>query len=88
MKLVFTERAWQQYLHWQATGREALERLNALIKDCMRSPFSGLGKPEPRKRELQGLWSRRLTVDDRLVYRAAGRPPAQQLEIAQCRYHY
>ena len=88
MKLVFAARAWEDYLHWQATDPNTLERLNGLIKECMRSPFKGTGKPEPLRGDLQGWWSRRITLEDRLVYRIAGGGEAQQLEIAQCRFHY
>lgn len=88
MKLVFTERAWRDYLHWQDSDPNTLERLNGLIQASMRSPFSGIGKPEPLRRELQGWWSRRITTEHRLVYRVTGSSGAQQLEIAQCRYHY
>ena len=88
MKLVFAAGAWEDYLHWQATDPNTLERLNGLIKECMRSPFKGTGKPEPLRGDLQGWWSRRITLEDRLVYRIAGRGEAQQLEIAQCRFHY
>ena len=88
MKLVFAAGAWEDYLHWQATDPNTLERLNGLIKECMRSPFKGTGKPEPLRGDLQGWWSRRITLEDRLVYRIAGGGEAQQLEIAQCRFHY
>lgn len=88
MKLVFAPAAWDDYLHWQATDPNTLERLNALIKECMRTPFMGIGKPEPLRGDLRGWWSRRITVEDRLVYRVTGKGDAQQLEIAQCRYHY
>ena len=88
MKLVFAARAWEDYLHWQAADPNTLERLNGLIKECMRSPFKETGKPEPLRGDLQGWWSRRITLEDRLVYRIAGRGEAQQLEIAQCRFHY
>jgi toxin YoeB len=88
VKLVFAERAWQDYLHWQSTDAAVLERLNGLIKECQRTPFRGVGKPEPLKGELQGWWSRRITLEDRLVYRVSGSGLDQQLQIAQCRYHY
>jgi toxin YoeB len=88
LKLTFPERAWTQYLHWQANDPAVLERLNALIRECTRSPFQGTGKPEPLKGQLKGWWSRRITLEDRLVYRLTGSGPAQQLEIAQCRFHY
>lgn len=88
MKLVFAERAWEDYRHWQASDLAVLERLNGLIKECQRSPFRGVGKPEPLKGELQGWWSRRITLEDRLVYGVTGSGEAQQLQIAQCRHHY
>lgn len=88
MKLVFADQAWEDYLHWQVSDANTLERVNALIKECMRSPFNGIGKPEPLRGDLQGWWSRRITLEDRLVYRVTGRGDTQQLEIAQCRYHY
>jgi toxin YoeB len=88
MKLVFAEQAWQDYLYWQGSDANALERLNSLIKECLREPFRGTGKPEPLRGDLQGWWSRRITIEDRLVYRVSGKGEAQQLEIAQCRFHY
>ena len=88
MKLVFADRAWEDYLHWQAADPNTLERLNTLIRDCQRSPFKGLGKPELLRGDLQGWWSRRITLEDRLIYRVTGKGPDQRLEIAQCRFHY
>ena len=88
MRLVFAERAWEDYLHWQATDPNVLDRLNGLIRECQRTPFRGTGKPEPLRGDLHGWWSRRITVEDRLVYRVSGKGAAQTLEIAQCRYHY
>ena len=84
MRFVFSERAWEDYLYWQATDPKLLARLNALIKECSRMPFSGTGKPEPLRGQLSGWWSRRLTQEHRLVYK----PSADGLLIAQCRYHY
>ena len=88
MKLVFSSQAWEDYLHWQAHDLTVLERLNGLIKECTRSPFKGTGKPEPLKGDLKGWWSRRLTLEDRLVYRVTGKGDEQALQIAQCRFHY
>ncbi|MFC3711367.1 Txe/YoeB family addiction module toxin [Sphingoaurantiacus capsulatus] len=88
MKLVFSDGAWDEYLHWQATDPAMLTRLNALIEECTRTPFAGTGKPEPLKGDLRGWWSRRLTREDRLVYRVEGKGAEQRLEIAQCRRHY
>ncbi len=84
MKLVFAERAWEDYLYWQAQDRKMLERVNVLIKECLRTPFSGIGKPEPLRGDLSGWWSRRIDREHRLVYRVLG----DSLQFAQCRYHY
>jgi toxin YoeB len=88
VKLVFAPQAWEDYLYWQAHDPNALERLNVLIRECVRTPFTGIGKPEPLKGDLKGWWSRRITLEDRLVYRVAGAGEDQRLEIAQCRAHY
>lgn len=72
-----------------AGGRpNALQRINDLIEECRRTPFKGTGKPQPLKGDLTGWWSRRITLEDRLVYRVTGSPPDQYLGIAQCRFHY
>jgi toxin YoeB len=84
VKLVFHEQAWADYLHWQATDRVLLERVNLLIKECSRTPFAGIGKPEPLRGEFSKWWSRRINREHRLVYR----PTAEALLIAQCHYHY
>ena len=88
MRLVFSDQAWEDYQHWVAHDRNVLGRLNELIKECQRTPFTGTGKPEPLKGDLKGWWSRRITLEDRLVYRVSGAAPKQALEIAQCRFHY
>jgi toxin YoeB len=88
MKLVFSDLAWDQYNHWINTDPKIFTKLNDLINECRRNPFKGKGKPEPLKGDLAGWWSRRLTEDDRLVYRVSGKAPDQQIEIAQCRFHY
>lgn len=84
MKLVFAEEAWDDYQHWIKHDRKRLERINALIRETARSPFSGIGKPEPLKHALAGWWSRRIDGEHRFVYRVAG----DELHIAQLRYHY
>lgn len=84
MKLVWTSSAWDDYLWWQEHDRKTLKRVNLLIKDVMRSPFEGIGKPEPLKANLSGYWSRRITDEHRLVYSAT----EQQIVIIACRYHY
>jgi toxin YoeB len=84
MNLVFAEQAWEDYLHWQETDRRTLARINLLIKDILRQPFSGIGKPEPLKHAYRGYWSRRIDSEHRIVYRIAD----DELWIAQLRYHY
>ncbi len=88
MRLVFSAHAWEDYLHWQGSDAKVLGRLNELIRECVRTPFTGTGKPEPLRGELSGWWSRRITREDRLVYRVVGKEDDQRLEIAQCRLHY
>jgi toxin YoeB len=87
LKLVFADNAWEDYLQWQQADDKVLTRINDLIKECQRTPFKGTGKPEPLKGSLAGWWSRRITKEDRLVYRVTGKGTEQQLEIAQCRFH-
>lgn len=88
MKLVFAQIAWADYLFWQQNDPAVLERVNELIQDASRSPFCGIGKPEPLAGNLKGWWSRRITREHRLVYRVSGTGDAQALEIAACRFHY
>jgi toxin YoeB len=84
VKLIFSEKAWADYLYWQAHDAKILERLNILIKECNRTPFQGIGKPEPLRGSLSTWWSRRINQEHRLVYK----PSEDGLLIAQCRYHY
>ena len=84
MNLLFSPHAWDDYQHWQQTDKKMIRRINELLKDTMRSPYEGLGKPEPLKHSLAGFWSRRITDEHRMVYRVAG----ETLEVAQLRYHY
>lgn len=88
MDLIFSLQAWEDYTYWQEADKRQVKRINALIRDCMRSPFVGLGKPEALRANLQGWWSRRIDEEHRLVYRVAGSADAQRLEIVQCRLHY
>lgn len=88
MKLLWSSHAWEDYLHWQHADRATLAKVNALIRECMRTPFQGAGKPEPLKGDLKGFWSRRITREHRLVYRVSGEGETQTLQIAACRYHY
>lgn len=88
MRLIFSEVSWSQYVDWQQEDRKILRRINALIKDCQRSPFEGIGKPEPLKHDWAGWWSRRIDKEHRLIYRVTGTGETQALEVAQCRHHY
>ena len=84
MKLAFSDEAWEDYLYWQKQDRKMVERINKLIQEVKRDPFSGVGKPEPLKHALAGFWSRRITDEHRMVYRVE----KASLQIAQLRYHY
>ena len=84
MRIIFSSLAWENYLYWQQNDKTNLKRINKLIKDIQRSPFKGIGKPEPLKHNLSGYWSRRITQEHRLVYKVVN----DDLMIAQCRYHY
>ena len=88
MKLVFSDEAWEDYQHWININPKIKDRVNELIKKCQRTPFKGVGKPEPLRGDLSGWWSRRITQEDRMVYRVTGTGDAQSLEIAQLRFHY
>ncbi len=84
MKLVFSERAWEDYLYWQETDRRLVARIHQLIREIQREPFAGVGKPEPLRHAFQGYWSRRINDEHRIVYKIQG----DSLLIAQLRYHY
>ncbi|MHA3841890.1 Txe/YoeB family addiction module toxin [Sphingomonas aestuarii] len=88
MKLVWDRDAWLEYVAWQAEDAKVVARINALIGECLRDPFRGMGKPEPLKQNLSGWWSRRINSEHRLVYRVSGSGGAQALEVLSCRYHY
>ena len=83
-KLVWTNAAWSDYLYWQVQDKKTLKRINLLIKDAMRDPEDGIGKPEALKESLSGLYSRRIDAVNRLVYAAT----KDELIIISCRYHY
>ena len=76
--------AWEDYLYWQRQDKKTLRRINQLIQDIERNGYSGIGKPEPLKGDLQGYWSRRIDESNRLVYRIK----EDRIEILQCRSHY
>lgn len=83
MKILFSSNAWDDYLYWQQ-DKKTLKRVNLLIKECQRAPFEGIGKPERLKENLSGYWSRRITDEHRLVYKAS----QDTLTIVALRYHY
>jgi len=84
MILSFSDDAWEDYLYWQQNDKKILKKLNRLIKEIQREPFEGTGEPEPLKYNWSGYWSRRITIEHRLVYKVSD----DNLMIAQCRYHY
>ncbi|HRP95542.1 MAG TPA: Txe/YoeB family addiction module toxin [Rhodocyclaceae bacterium] len=84
MRLIFAEAAWEDYLYWQQQDRRMVSRINQLIRETMREPFSGIGKPEPLRHALAGYWSRRITDEHRMVYKV----DTDSLLLAQLRYHY
>jgi toxin YoeB len=84
VRKIWDEKAWEDYLYWQFHDKQMLKRVNMLIRDVERSPFDGIGKPEPLRGDLSGFWSRRINDEHRLVYRVQN----GMLEIASCRDHY
>ncbi|MCF6338617.1 MAG: Txe/YoeB family addiction module toxin [Gammaproteobacteria bacterium] len=84
MNLIFADHAWNDYLYWQKTDKKMVKRINSLIKDIQRSPFEGIGKPEPLKHALSGYWSRRINDEHRIIYKV----DSEFILIAQLRYHY
>jgi toxin YoeB len=84
VKIAWAPGAWQDYLYWSRNDARVRDKINMLIEDIQRHPFTGLGKPEPLKRNLRGFWSRRITREHRLVCRIE----ASVLQIAQCRFYY
>jgi toxin YoeB len=88
MKISWTATAWNDYLYWQEIDRKMLQRINQLIKEVSRTPFSGIGKPEPLKFYMAGKWSRRIDAAHRLVYQVVESAEEDVLVIFQCRYHY
>jgi len=84
MNLTFSPQAWEDYLYWQSTDPKMVRRIHELLKDIVRSPHAGIGKPEPLRHALRGYWSRRIDTEHRLVYRAT----EDAILIAQLRGHY
>ena len=84
MRLIFVDESWEDYLYWQKNDKKLVKRINSLIKDISKSPFSGIGKPEPLKHKYKGYWSRRINDEHRLIYRAQN----DEIWIVKCRFHY
>jgi len=84
MKIIFSKNSWEDYISWQREDKKMLFKINDLIKDIQRTPYQGLGKPEPLKYDLAGFWSRRIDREHRLVYQVIG----EEILIYSCRYHY
>ncbi len=84
MKYIFVDESWEDYLYWQKTNQKTLERINDLLKNISRDPFSGLGKPEPLKHKYKGFWSRRNDGEHLLIYRIFN----DEIHIVKCRFHY
>ncbi len=83
-KISWHKDAWESYIYWQQTDKKILKRINELIKNTLRNPYEGKGKPEPLRYELEGYWSRQINSEHRLVYKVKD----DLLIIVQCRYHY
>ncbi len=84
MQKAWTDDAWEDYLHWQTQDRKTLKRINSILRDIDRDPYSGIGKPEPLKHKMQGYWSRRIDEVNRIVYKIE----SNQIVITQCGSHY
>jgi toxin YoeB len=84
MKYTFVDESWEDYLYWQRNDKKMLLKINELLKDIARNPFSGIGKPEPLKFKYQGYWARRIDNEHRLIYRYR----EDEILIAKCRFHY
>jgi toxin YoeB len=84
MKYIFVDESWEDYQYWLKTDKKILSRINDLIKDISRTPYKGLGKPEPLKYKYKGFWSRRITDEHRLIYQVR----EDELLILKCRFHY
>jgi toxin YoeB len=84
MKYIFVDESWEDYVYWQKTDKQILKRINELLKDIARQPFTGIGKPEPLKHKYQGFWSRRITDEHRLIYQVRD----DAICIVKCRFHY
>jgi toxin YoeB len=88
VKVIFSDRGWEDYRWLRQQEPKLFERLHELIEQCRRHPFQGTGKPEPLRDNWSGFWSRRIDQEHRLIYRVSGKGSEQVIEIAQCRFHY
>lgn len=89
MDILFTKNAWEDFEYWIENDIDIVQKIKALLKPIKQNPFKGLGKPEPLKYGLKGLWSRRITQEHRLVYKVTGKKGLdQKCLIIQCRFHY
>ena len=84
MGFEFVEESWEDYLYWQKTDKKVLARINELLKDISRHPYTGIGKPEPLKHKYKGCWSRRIDSEHRLIYQVK----EGSIVILKCRFHY
>jgi len=84
MQYIFVDESWEDYLYWQKIDKKKLRKINELLKDISRNPFSGLGKPQPLKHKYKGYWSRRIDHEHRLIYKYE----EGSIYIAKCRFHY
>ncbi|MCI7249291.1 MAG: Txe/YoeB family addiction module toxin [Clostridiales bacterium] len=84
MNKLFTENGWEDYMYWQLTDKKMVKKINSIIKDIERNPYEGIGKPEPLRFDLAGLWSRRINSEHRLIYKIEG----NSMFILACRHHY
>lgn len=82
--LVFTPQSWSDYSYWLEQDKKTLRKINKLIADILRSPFEGIGKPEPLKENYSGFWSRRIDEKNRLIYSVTD----NSINIIGCRFHY
>jgi toxin YoeB len=89
MNFEFTENAWEEFAYWIETDPGIVIKIKEILQDIRKTPFAGLGKPEPLKYDLKGFWSRRITAEHRLVYKVEGKKGTNQKSfIIQCRFHY
>jgi toxin YoeB len=82
--IVFTDKSWNDFIDWSKNDRKIFEKISTLIEETSRTPFKGIGKPEPLRHQLKGCWSRRITEEHRLVYKVN----EKDVQIISCKYHY